>query len=445
MDKKYSPNSDDNKQIDSKKIATELEALHAKINALSSLMEVSIIISSTLDLDELMFLVMEKAQKVMKAEASSVMIINEEKQILECPIALGEVGEKIKKIELPIDKGIAGWVAQKGEPQNIPDAYQDSRFNPKVDEETGFRTRSILAAPLKVKGKTIGVAEVINRLDGKAFDKDDLELFSTFCRQVAMAIQNARIHHLELERQKIEHQLETAKFIQQSFMPDGFPVSSGQQFEVAAKTLEATSVGGDFFDFFEFDNKTVGFTIGDVCGKGIPAALFMARMVSDYRLYSQLYDNPAEVLGALNKVLVKRSFRGMFVTSIYGVLKPSEGKFVFSSAGHLPVIKINGKNNQIELINNYKGIPLGIMPDFNFEQGFLELQKNDLIVLITDGVIEAKNKAGQIYSLERVLDVLANPKAKVQEMVDLLLEDIQKFSEDTLQHDDLTIVMIKWK
>jgi sigma-B regulation protein RsbU (phosphoserine phosphatase) len=436
--------SESSKSIYSDSKDSEIADLQAKVEALSSLMDVSIIINSTLDLDDLMVLVMEKAQSVMKADASSVMIINAEKNVLVCPVALGEVGEKIKKIELPIDKGIAGWVATRGEPLIVPDAYQDPRFNPKVDKETGFRTRSILAAPLKVKDKTIGVAEVINRVDGKAFNEHDLELFSTFCRQVAMAVENARIHQLELEKQRIEQQLETAKSIQESFMPDDFPTSPDQRFQIAAKSISASSVGGDFYDFIEFNNNFIGFTVGDVSGKGIPAALFMARMVSDYRLYTQIYREPSHVLNVLNNELFERSRRGMFVTTLYGILNSSSGEFIYSNAGHHPIIKISENSQNIELLDNDSGIPLGIKSDFNFNQASIQLTNGDTIILITDGVIEAKNKSGDLYGQKRLFEVLSKSKNKAQEILDSLLNDIQIFSEGTLQHDDLTIVVLKW-
>jgi sigma-B regulation protein RsbU (phosphoserine phosphatase) len=432
-----------NKSIYSEK-DVELEELRAKVEALSSLMDVSVIINSTLDLDRLMMLVMEKAQSVMKAEASSVMIINAEKNVLICPVALGEVGEKIKKIELPIDKGIAGWVATKGEALIVPDAYQDSRFNPKVDEETGFRTRSILAAPLKVKDKTIGVAEVINRQDGEAFNEDDLELFSTFCRQVAMAVENARIHHLELDRQRIEQQLEAAKSIQQSFMPDDYPSSPDQRFQVAAKSLEASSVGGDFFDFIEFGKNQIGFTVGDVSGKGIPAALFMARMVSDYRLYTQIYREPAHLLNVLNNLLFDRTHRGMFVTTVYGILNSTDGEFTYSNAGHYPIIRFNPENGDVELLDGDLGIPLGITPDYQYQQKSTQLKEGDSLILITDGVIEAKNQNDEIYGKQRLLEAIPKSKKSAQEILDLLLENIQSFSKGAMQHDDLTIVVIQW-
>lgn len=418
--------------------------LQAKVEALSSLMEVSIIINSTLDLDDLMLLVMEKAQGVMKAEASSVMIINAEKNVLVCPVALGEVGEKIKKIELPIDKGIAGWVAARGEPLIVPDAYRDARFNPKVDRETGFRTRSILAAPLKVKDRIIGVAEVINREDGKAFDEDDLDLFSTFCRQVAMAIENARMHQLELENQRIEQQLEAAKSIQQSFMPDDCPTSPDGKFQVAARSIEASSVGGDFYDFIEFSKNEIGFTVGDVSGKGIPAALFMARMVSDFRLYTQIYHEPSHVLKVLNNVLSERTHRGMFVTSVYGILNPSAGEFTFSNAGHHPIIRVGSDQKKVGLLGGGTGIPLGVKPNFEFEQETIRLQRDDSLILITDGVIEAKNKGGEAYGQQRLFEEVVKPKGSAREMLDSLFADIQDFSEGAVQHDDMTVVVVRW-
>ncbi|MCB0287342.1 MAG: GAF domain-containing protein, partial [Calditrichaeota bacterium] len=205
------------------------KTLEEKVNALSSLIEVGIIINSTVQLNEVMKLVMEKALGVMNAEASAVFLINAEKHVFEIPVALGDASAKFKTIEIPMDVGIAGAIAKSGEAEIIPDAYKDSRFNAKVDKETGFVTRSILAAPLKVRDKLIGVAEVINRNDGNAFDEDDLNLFSAFCRQVAMAIENARVHQLELDKQRIEQQLEAAKHIQQSFMPESLPKSADRQ------------------------------------------------------------------------------------------------------------------------------------------------------------------------------------------------------------------------
>ncbi len=421
----------------------ELDYLRSKVSDLSSLIETSIIINSTLELDALVRLVMEKAQSVMKAEASFVMLLNKEGDGLECTVALGEVGDQVKKIQLKIGEGIAGWVAQHGKPQIVPDVSNDPRFSSKTDNSTGFQTRSILAAPLMVKDKVIGVAEVINPLDGKPFDNDDLDLFSTFCRQVAMAIENTRMHKLKMEQQRLQHELESAKIIQESFMPESLPNLANPQFSIAAKSLPAAMVGGDFYDFIEFDSNTLGVAVGDVTGKGVPAALYMARLVSDFRQHAQRSRLPSVVFESLNRLLVERSRRGMFVTMQYGILNAEDGKFVYSNAGHIPYIRISNKL-KIELLSGAKTIPLGIAPELEFEQASVQLKKGDFVVSITDGIIEAKNRAGEEYSLNRTLDMLSKSKGTAEEMVESLIADVQAFSEGTDQHDDLTVLAMQW-
>lgn len=434
------------KHRNEKEVLRENEYLRSKVKNLSSLIDVSIIINSTYALEELIALVMEKAQTVMNAEASSVMIINEEKNVLEIPVALGEVGEEVKKIEIKIGEGIAGWVALHGKPEIVPDVSKDPRFFSNVDKSTGFQTRSILAAPLLARDKIIGVAEVLNRNDGKAFNGDDLELFTTFCNMVALSIENARIHQLELEKQRMTQQLEAARFIQESFMVHDLPQSPNNQFDLAAKTLPAISVGGDFFNFFEFEDKSIGVTIGDVSGKGVPAALFMARSVSDLRLYTLIHKNPSPVLDALNKILHDRSRRGMFVTSLYGILNSEEGEFTFSNAGHLPIIKIDKQRTKAEIINSDEGIPLGISSKSQYEQKTVLLNQGDSLVMITDGVIEAKNNDGEAYAMERLIEKLNDyPVQSAQETLNFLLDDVKEFAENSPQHDDITIVVIKWQ
>jgi len=430
--------------LNSDKEKNELAYLRSKVADLSTLIDTSILINSTLDLDELVHLVMEKAQSVMKAEASSVMLVNEEIGMLECEVALGEVGDKVKKIQLKIGEGIAGWVAQHGKPQIIPDVSTDSRFYAKADESTGFQTRSILAAPLNVKNKTIGVAEVLNRVDGKAFNDDDLALFCTFCSQVAMAIENARMHKIELEKQRMEQELESARFIQQSFMPDALPSSKSKAYEIDAKSIAAASVGGDFYDFVEFENNKLGVAVGDVTGKGVPAALYMARLVSDLRQQTQHYKTPSEIINSLNNLLVDRSRRGMFVTFQYGVLDAESGRFIFSNAGHLPFIRINSAKKRAELLKGGKTIPLGITKEVTCPEETVQLNKGDYVVSITDGIIEAKNNSGDPYSLERVLKILSHVETSADKMVRRLLNDVQNFAKNTQQHDDLTILAFKW-
>ncbi|MGH7496552.1 MAG: PP2C family protein-serine/threonine phosphatase [bacterium] len=426
-------------------VAEEITTLKTRVSNLSSLIEVSIIVNSTLDLDSVLSLVMEKAQAVMEAEASSVMLINEKTGMLEWEVALGEVGDQIKqKIQLRLGEGIAGWVAQNGQPLIVPDVSKDPRFSRRSDEETGFKTRSIIAAPLKVKNRIIGVAEVINPLHGRSFTQDELELFSTFCRQVALAIDNARMHRTLLEKQKLDQQLEAARTILDSFLPQRFPVDPLHRFRVAARSLPATQIGGDFFDFMELDQDTVSMVIGDVSGKGVPAALYMARLLSDLRIHSKNDGEPASVLQTINEILVERGRRGMFVTLQYALLDLPSGRVSYASGGHLPLYWLRAQGKEGAFVGAGGGAPLGIMQESRFIPRDLELSPGDYLVAFTDGIVEAKNRAGKQYSMEHLGASLMRPWPSPQELVDFVVQDIQHFTEGMPPHDDLTIIALRW-
>jgi sigma-B regulation protein RsbU (phosphoserine phosphatase) len=425
---------------------SELESLKKKIDDLTSLIDVSAIISSTLDLEELMNLVMEKAQAVMNAEASSVMLLNEETGELECEIALGTVQEKIKdKIHLKVGQGIAGWVAQQGEAIIVPDVDSDNRFYSEIDNSTGFKTRSILAVPLKVKEKVIGVAEVINRRDAQPFTEDNLAIFTTFCRQVALAIENARMHRYMLEQQRLQQQLESAHSIQQSFMPQTFPHSNEDKFLLYAKNIPATSVGGDLFDFIEIDSQRLGLVIGDVSGKGIPAALYMARLISDLRYYCHIVDRPVDLMQTINSVLFERSRQGMFVTLIYMVFDTQSGHLTITNGGHLPPLWYRSQANSCIRINNSSGIPLGIVPKGEFREQIIRLQSGDHILFYTDGVTEAKNVRGKMFSIKRLENIFAESRHHPEKLIEDIVKQVKKYSKNVSQHDDITLMAIKWQ
>jgi phosphoserine phosphatase RsbU/P len=423
----------------------QIEQLNNKIKDLTSVIDVTSIISSTLDLDELMNLVMEKAQEVMHAEASSILLLNEETGMLECEIATGSVHEKVKKIQLKLGQGIAGWVAQQGEPLIVADVQSDTRFFQSVDQSTGFETRSILASPLKVKNKVIGVAEVINRRDALPFTNENLEIFVTFCRQVALAIENARMHKYMLAQQRMKQQLQSAHRIQQSFMPQFFPESDKDRYLIYAKNIPATAVGGDLFDFVQIDSNRVGIVIGDVSGKGIPAALYMARLISDFRYYCHIAEKPVELVHTLNEALLKRSHQGMFISLIFMVLDTETGKLIISNAGHLPPIWYQHQSNSCQLIDRFSGIPLGILEEAEYDEYEVQLEPGDMVLLYTDGVTEAKNNKSEMFSLNRLNKLLDYPRNHPKVLIDEIVEEIKIFTGSVQQHDDITLLAVRWQ
>lgn len=205
----------------------DLERLEEKVRRLHALIEASAILNSSLDLDEVLRLVLEKAQAVTDAEASAILLYNPETNRLEFDVALGEKGGLIQslrsKITLELGQGIAGTVAQTRRVEWVPDASRDPRVARSVDATTGFVTKNILCAPLTIRDRLVGVAEVMNLAHPERCGPDDLEIFATFCQQVAVAIENARLHKVLLERERERQQLEFASVVQQSFLPARFP------------------------------------------------------------------------------------------------------------------------------------------------------------------------------------------------------------------------------
>jgi sigma-B regulation protein RsbU (phosphoserine phosphatase) len=423
----------------------EVERLKSRTDDLSSLIEVSRIINSTLDLDQVLGLAMEKAQMVMRAQSSSIMLINEKTNLLECEVALGEVKDEVRKtIHLAKGQGLSGWVWEQQKPVIVADVSKDSRFYSGIDQHTGFKTHSILAAPLMAKDKIIGVAEVINRIDRKEFTEEDLNLFTTFCDQVALAIDNARMHRLAIEQERMRQQLESAQVIQQSFLPQFLPHSTDERYQIAAQYIPTISVGGDFYDAVELDHNQIGLLIGDVSGKGIPAALFMARLMSDFHFFAQQHNEPEQLLSLLNETLVERSRQGMFVTLQYAVIDTLTGEVTLSNGGHLPTIHVSAKDSSSHLLLVDEGAPLGIARDLSFDAKKVTLQPGDSLLFYTDGIIESQNQNREQFSLERLLACVCRKWKNPQQMIEQVIKELTAFSLNMPQHDDITALAFRW-
>ncbi len=244
----------------------DIARLEQKVKRLSTLIEVNELISSSLNLDQILENVMTISKQVMNADASSLMLIDEKTNELVYEVALGSVGEKLKQeFRLKMGQGIAGTVAEEGKPLLLEDAYTHPKFHRAHDEATGYRTRSMITVPLKVAGRLTGIAQVINRLDGKPFDKDDLDLFISLASMAAIAIENAKMHRALMERQRLVKDMEFARTIQESFLPQSPPEITSCRF--SAHYTPAQEVGGDFYDFILLDRDRGGIVIGDVSGK----------------------------------------------------------------------------------------------------------------------------------------------------------------------------------
>ena len=420
-----------------------LKTIEKKVEDLRTLIEVSAIISSTLDFCDLMTLVMEKAKGVMGAEACSILLYDKENNKLKFDLALGReeaISDILRKrVTLDMGQGVAGWVAKHQAPLLIKDANTDSRFYQEADRLTGFTTRSLIAVPLVGRSGLIGVAEILNPKDKDFFSDYDLEIFQTLSRQIAIAIENARFHEESVEREKLRQELEIASTIQRSFLPVS-PIFKKDRLMLSAINLSATQVGGDLYDFIELSPNRVGVFIGDVSGKGISAALYMAKVISDFRYIAPQVATPEIALSRLNSVL-SQAPRGMFLTGIYGIVDLSKGDLSLSVAGHPPFLWLT--HGEVRVMNVASGPPLGILPA-EYPSTEISLKKGDRILFLTDGVFEAKDKGGKRIGFEKLVSFVKEHTGEgnlIQKVVDY----VNDFSKGLARADDLTLVELSWE
>lgn len=417
-----------------------LSDLEKKVHDLKTLIEVSSIISSTLDFDDLISLVMEKAKNVMDAEACSILLYDKTKNKLEFALALcrDDISSDTLKdrVSLDMGQGIAGWVAQQLKPLLIEDARTDKRFYREADRLTGFETKSIIAAPLIGRSGLVGVAELLNPKNKKQFDSYDAEIFQTYCRQIAVAIENATFHRAAVEREKFKREMEIASAVQKSFLREP-PVLSKGSMRVSAINLSASQVGGDIYDFVELDNGKVGVLIGDVSGKGVSAALYMAKVISEFRNIVTITKSPAEALSRINTQVLSAP-RGMFLTCIYLTADTSSGSIEVSVAGHPPFLRLS--SGGLKVISLPSGPPLGII-EGGYPVSTLSMNRGDKLILLTDGVYDAKNAKGTRLGFSKVTRMVEE-NAREKDIIHIIADYVNDYSKEVNRADDLTLVQI---
>ncbi len=268
--------------------------------------------------------------------------------------------------------------------------------------------------------------------------RDSLEAFAT---QAALAINSARLYAEAAEKAKLDRDLRVAAEIQRALLPE--PRYSGPTFDVAAATIPCRTVGGDFFDYLEVADGAYGFALGDVAGKGPPAALLATVVQSNCSAHAPVASDPADLMARINRALLRRAIDARFATMCYATLA-ADGRFHYSNAGQEPPILIRA-GGAIEALD-VGGPVLGLLVVAQYEFGETMLAPGDLVVMFSDGVTEARNSAGDEYERQRLLAVLAGQHGHAAERV---LEDVlgavNAFAEGAPQADDITALVLRYR
>jgi serine phosphatase RsbU (regulator of sigma subunit) len=314
-----------------------------------------------------------------------------------------------------------------------------------TDKEKIIKSGIVLSIPMFLKERLIGTINVGPKMSGKVYSQEDTDLLSTVASQAAIAIENGRLHLSELEKQKMEEELEIARKIQQSLLPKKSP--SIDTLDIAGISVPALSVGGDYFDYIQLGPKKLLVVVADVSGKGMSAALYMSKIQGMIQLASHMYESPRDMLIHVNRRLYDGIERKSFITMVLALFDLDKNTVQVCRAGHNRAIL--GTNGSFEYLNS-TGIGLGLERGPIFEQSLEEairpLKPGSIFFFYSDGLSEAMNEQQDQFGEETICRFVEEHRnMQAMELQDQLMRSVKQFQGSAEQHDDITWVLVKYQ
>jgi len=414
-------------------------SLRKKVNELTVLLEISQLLISKLDLQEILDQIAQGIVKAVGVKASTIRLLSEDsvELILKSIYNLSE--EYLNKGSFKLKDHPICYAAMSGEAGIIDDVCADPRFPyNKAAKKEGLC--SMLCVGMKSKDRAIGTIHLYTDKPHN-FTDDEIDLAQSIANQAAVVIENAKLYEESIEKQRIERELIVAGEIQAELLPDDIPDS--KDIDIKAKIVPCGHLSGDLYDFIKLDDQCLGLVIADVSGKGSPGAILMATTHANIHAAADNKASPKEVIAKVNNYLCKYTRSTEYVTLFYGIVDMKNSTFTYANAGHNPPI-IFRENMGVFLEQG--SIPLGIMADIVCEEEQIKLLQGDAILFYTDGVTEAMNSDKDIFGIKNLMRIVQqNIDTDSQGMIEKISNEIKEFAGDTPQSDDLTLVMLKIK
>jgi sigma-B regulation protein RsbU (phosphoserine phosphatase) len=403
---------------------------------LQLLNEIARELTSILNLDELLKHIAELLARLIDYQMFSILLLDASGEKLQHRFSL-RFGENVQlKDERPIGEGVVGYAAKHKEVVRVPDVSKDPRYIPLNPE-----TRSEMAVPLIYKGKVTGILDLEHTRRG-FFTEDHKRTVTTLAAQVAIALENARLYE-EVARQerRLERDLTLARELQNRLLPQSSPKLAN--LEIAAKFAPARTIGGDLYDFLSYSLSRSGIVIGDVSGKGAPAAIYAALVSGILRSHAPIEPSPAEMLRAVNFSLGERRVEAQFVSLIYAVWDDSSRTLQVANSGlPRPIYCRGGKTEIVDAT----GLPLGLFDDADYDEFTFQAKPGDLFVFFSDGILDARNRSGELFGRQRVEQVVSSClNSSADNVVNSLFKAVAEYAAGVEMFDDQTVVAVKVK
>ena len=410
------------------------------------LLDITKTISRSLDLQEVVNLVMDTLDSLIPYDAAGIYLVKcsrpfaewdggpDETCVFHTEAVRGYDIADMQELHLKMGEGLIGHVALSGNPFISPDVRKEPRY-----VNARARTRSEMVAPIISNREVIGVFDLESD-DLNAYDEHDLEVLMLLASQVAIIIEKVMLHEQLIEKQRLETQLEIARQVQLELLPAKDPQLEG--FDISAYNFPTEEVSGDYYDWVRIYDDQIGIVIADVSGKGVPAALLMAFLRASLRAASHIGYAPHISMSKVNYLLWESIERNQFVTAFYGILDATNRTLAYSNAGHNPPFLIDAEGEAH--FEERGGVPLGMFRDSRYYEYFAPIEPGQIFVLYTDGVTEAMNSEGEEYGRDRLADAVRRARAlPARELIDFLHRDLMNWTDGRGAHDDVTFFIVK--
>ncbi len=398
--------------------------------------EISRELTSILDLDQLLKRIGDLLTRVIDYQMFSILLVDESGKKLQHRFSLRFKENIHLKHDIPLGEGLVGASAASGQPIVVPDVSKDLRYI-SVNPET----RSELCVPLVYKDKVIGVLDLEHTRRGY-FTEDHMRTISTLAAQIAISIENARLYEqISRQEQRLEQDLMLARELQYRLLPNTWPTLKSA--ELAAKFTPARTIGGDLYDFISYSGNQTAVAIGDVSGKGAPAAIYAALVSGIIRSHANEEPSAAQMLEAINLSLAERPIEAQYVSVIFAVWDDEQRILQIANSGlPRPIYCHQGKVERIEAT----GLPLGLFPSAEYDEFTFRAVPGDAFVFFSDGILDARNQFGNTFGRDRAEQIVArNCSKSADEIVSIIFDAVNDFVGDTEQFDDQSVVAIKVK
>jgi sigma-B regulation protein RsbU (phosphoserine phosphatase) len=418
--------------------AIENARLYARVSrqaqTLEVMNEIATELTSILDLNPLLERVGQLLRRLIDYQIFTLMLLDEKGETLITRYAwrFGYSNAPLRRF--PVTSGLVGAAVREWRLVNVPDVHKDPRYL-EMNEET----RSELIVPLFYKGRIIGVLDLEHTRTG-FFNEDHERILTTLAAQVAISIENARLYQaVKRQERQLERDINMAREVQLRLLPTSAPQHPNA--EMAVRFLPARTIGGDLYDFVDYGPGQTAIVMGDVSGKAAPAALFAALVSGIMRSAALQRPEPARILATLNDSLQERKLESQYVTMLFALWDDESRTLKVANSGAVqPVFCRAGEMNTIRA----EGFPLGLFPDVVYEELKVAAEPGDMIVFVSDGILDAENAEGEMYGHERLAVLLcARRKSLAQEMADAILADVTRFQAGHDRFDDETIIVLR--